>query len=195
MRMRTVALSGVINTNIVKHLTDEDLQDVHEILKSRSLSSHALLVKYNFSKLSRMLMKNLMWWNVAILTAEQSNNPWKTLPFDIMMQLCNMALSILLYAAHQKFKITIKMKWFLNNHNKRRFTQHYLSRMENPLQESSSIMMKWQAAFWSCVSCRACDKMRCEQGSLHQASWAARYRTTSLIAELGLSSCHVQILL
>lgn len=72
MRMRTVALSGVINTNTVKHLTDEDLQDVHEILKSRSLSSHALLVNYNFSKLSRMLMKNLMWWNVAILTAEQS---------------------------------------------------------------------------------------------------------------------------
>lgn len=72
MRMRTVALSGVINTNTVKHLTDEDLQDVHEILKSRPLSSHALLVNYNFSKLSRMLMKNLMWWNVAILTAQQS---------------------------------------------------------------------------------------------------------------------------
>lgn len=72
MRMRMVALSGVINTNTVKHLTEEDLQDVHEILKSLSLSSHALLVNYNFSKLRRMLMKNLMWWNLAILTAQQS---------------------------------------------------------------------------------------------------------------------------
>lgn len=72
MRMRTVALSGVINTNMVKHLANKDLQDVHEILKSRSLSSHALLVNYDFSKLSRMLMKNLTWWNLAILTAQQS---------------------------------------------------------------------------------------------------------------------------
>lgn len=51
MRMRTVALSGVINTNTVKHLTDEDLQDVREILKSHSLSNHALLVNYNSGKL------------------------------------------------------------------------------------------------------------------------------------------------
>lgn len=33
MRMTTVALSGVINTNVVKHLTKEDLLDVCEILK------------------------------------------------------------------------------------------------------------------------------------------------------------------
>lgn len=72
MRRRTVALSGVINTNTAKHLTDEDLQDEREILKSHCLSSHALLVNYNSSKLSSMLMKNLMWWNLAILTAQQS---------------------------------------------------------------------------------------------------------------------------
>lgn len=72
MRMRMVALSGVINTNMVKHLTNKDLQDVQDILKSHFLSSHALLVNYNFSKLSRMLMKNVMWWNLAILTAQQS---------------------------------------------------------------------------------------------------------------------------
>lgn len=72
MRRRKVALSGVINTNMVKHLTNEDLQDVHEILKSHSLSSCALMVNSNFSKLSRKLMKNLVWWNLAILTAQQS---------------------------------------------------------------------------------------------------------------------------
>lgn len=71
MRMRMVALSGVISTNMVKHLTNKDLQDVQDILKSHSLSSHALLVNYNSSKLSRMLMKNVMWWNLAILTAQQ----------------------------------------------------------------------------------------------------------------------------
>lgn len=70
--MRMVTLSGVINTNMVKHLTNEDLQDVQDILKSHSLSSHALLVNYNFSKLSRMLMRNVMWRNLAILTAQQS---------------------------------------------------------------------------------------------------------------------------
>lgn len=52
MRMKTVALSGVINTNTVKYLTGEDLQDVPEILKSHSLCSHALSVNYNFSKLA-----------------------------------------------------------------------------------------------------------------------------------------------
>jgi len=85
-----------------------------------------------------------------------------------MMQLCNMAMSILLYAAHQKLMITIKIKWFSNNHNKGRFTRRYISLVENPLQESSPIIMKLQAAFWSRVSCRACDKMSCEQGSLHR---------------------------
>lgn len=50
--MRTVALSGVINTNMVKYLTNENLQDVHEILIVRSLCSHALLVNYNFGKLA-----------------------------------------------------------------------------------------------------------------------------------------------
>lgn len=72
MRMRMVSLSGMINTNTVKHLTNKDLQDVRDILNSHSLSSHALLVNCNFSKLSRMLMKNVMWWNLAILTAQQS---------------------------------------------------------------------------------------------------------------------------
>lgn len=52
MRMRTVALSGVINTNMVKYLTSENLQDVHEILIGCSLCSHALLVNYNFGKLA-----------------------------------------------------------------------------------------------------------------------------------------------
>lgn len=53
MRKRTVALSGVINTNTVKYLAGEDLQDVHEILKSHSLCSYALSVNYNFSKLAK----------------------------------------------------------------------------------------------------------------------------------------------
>lgn len=75
-----------------------------------------------------MLMKNLMWWNLAILTAQQSlQQPMKSLPFDITMQLCNTATSILLYTAHQKLMITITIKWLSNNHNKGRFTQYYLS--------------------------------------------------------------------
>lgn len=89
-----------------------------------------------------------------------------------MMQLSSTATSILQQAAHQKPMIAIKIKWFSNNHNKGRFTQHYLCLMERPLRESSAVVMELQAAFWPLVS-RACDKMSCEQGSPHWVPSAA----------------------
>lgn len=113
-----------------------------------------------------------------------------------MRQLCNMATSILLHAERQKLMITNKIKWFSNNHNKGRFTWHYFSVMERPYQEGLPIIMQLQAAFCPCVSCRACDKMSCEQGSLHWVLWAARYRTTphSGVRALALSCTNLVIM-
>lgn len=145
-----------------------------------------------------MLMKNLMWWNLEILTAKSTKTLEKLF---LLISCCSCAtqprpfccaLHVRCWWLQLKLNASQKKK---KNHYKGRFPWHYLSSVEIPRWESSLLVMKLPAAFWSGVSCRACDKLSSEHGSLHRVPWVARYGTTSLIVESGLSSCHVQILL